>query len=123
MKIPHVHLDDTELDILDLLADTTGKSKADILGEGIEAMRCKYMPNGASFKKPNKLVTFNMMWTMSGLQQWLVPVKICNQGDEAIKEYLLERWDEIPLPAEGKYVNYSDELDVEYGFEFRKDEK
>ena len=60
-----------------------------------------------------KEVTFGMVWQMAGKQTIMLPDDIDPNDQDAIREYIQENWDSIPIPAdgEGDYISGSDELD------------
>lgn len=60
-----------------------------------------------------KEVTFGMVWQMAGKQTISIPDDIDPNDQDAIRDYIKENWDSIPIPAdgEGDYISGSDELD------------
>ena len=65
-----------------------------------------------------KQVTFGMVWQMAGKQTIDIPDDIDLNDQDAIREYIQENWDIIPIPSdgEGDYISGSDELDETVGF-------
>lgn len=59
-----------------------------------------------------KTATFGMYWQEYGWQEIEIPDDIDDGDIEAVKDYILSKWDDIPLPI-GDYVSSSDELDEE----------
>lgn len=55
-------------------------------------------------------VNFAMYWQMYGRQSVPLPDQIDPNDEEAVKEYLRDVWDTIPLPS-GDYLMDSDKLD------------
>lgn len=53
-------------------------------------------------------VSFGMYWQTYGRQVMDIP----DMPEDEVSEYLLDIWDEIPLPG-GDYISGSDELDEE----------
>lgn len=60
----------------------------------------------------SKTVEFGMFWQAYGYQSIELPDEIDEKDMDAVKAYINEHWDEIPLPT-GDYVTGSDELDTE----------
>ena len=58
-----------------------------------------------------KTVTFGMVWQVSGKQTINLPDDIDTTDEEAVKNYIKEQWDNIPLPTESDYIPESDEFD------------
>lgn len=57
-----------------------------------------------------KKITFGMFYEMYGTVTVEVPDDVTEDNAE---EYLLDHWDEYPLPTSTSYVHCSDELDKE----------
>ena len=66
--------------------------------------------------KAKKKVSFGMYWQVYGRQAIELPDDIDETDIEAVKAYIREVWDDIPLPC-GDYVSGSDELDEESDIE------
>lgn len=66
-----------------------------------------------------KTVSFMMTWEMSGRQTIDLPDEIDPNDKDAVREYIQENWDDIPLPTDGDYIADSDTLDEESGFDIR----
>lgn len=58
------------------------------------------------------IVKFSMTWYCYGETEAEVPDEVIEQGEDAIREYLLDNWVDIPLPDDGAYVAGSDEIDT-----------
>lgn len=58
-----------------------------------------------------KTVTFGMVWQVSGKQTINLPDDIDTTDEEAVRNYIQEQWDNIPLPTESDYIPESDEFD------------
>ena len=59
-----------------------------------------------------KVVSFGTYWQSYGRQSIVLPDSIDAGDPDAVREYILMKWDDIPLPS-GDYVMDSAELDVE----------
>lgn len=59
------------------------------------------------------IVHFGMVWQSYGHQSLELPDEVDANDIDAVRQYILDHWDEIPIP-EGDYIGYSDELDEEY---------
>lgn len=57
-----------------------------------------------------KRVAFGMFYEVYGTVTVDVPDDVT---EENVEEYLIEHWDEYPLPTDAEYVYCSDELDTE----------
>ena len=57
------------------------------------------------------VATFGMTWQVSGTQKFEIPDDIDPMNGEAVSDYLLEHWSEIPIPETGEYIWDSDTLD------------
>jgi hypothetical protein len=58
-----------------------------------------------------KTVTFGMVWQVFGKQTINLPDNIDTTDEDAVKNYIQEQWDNIPLPTESDYIPESDEFD------------
>lgn len=61
-----------------------------------------------------KTVVFGMTWEEYGHQIVDLPSDIDADDPEAVKNYLLSIWDDIPLPDDHDYVSGSDHLDEDF---------
>lgn len=57
-----------------------------------------------------KKAKFGMVWQVYGLQTIDIPDEYAKNEDDA-EWYIRTHWDEIPVPDDGTYIGYSDELD------------
>lgn len=55
--------------------------------------------------------TFSMVWMVAGQQSIDLPDGLDPNDIIAVRNYIKENWDNIPLPTEGDYISGSDELD------------
>ena len=55
--------------------------------------------------------TFSMVWMVTGQQSIDLPDGLDPNDITAVRDYIKENWDNIPLPTEGDYISGSDELD------------
>lgn len=55
--------------------------------------------------------TFSMVWMVAGQQSIDLPEGLDPNDITAVRNYIKENWDNIPLPTEGDYISGSDELD------------
>ncbi len=60
------------------------------------------------------VATFGMTWQVSGTQTFEIPDDIDLGNENAVSEYLLNHWSEIPIPENGEYVGDSDSLEGIY---------
>lgn len=60
---------------------------------------------------------FTMNWISTGKQSIDLPDHIDTSDAIAVRNYILENWDEIPIPTDSEYLIGSDELDEESGIE------
>ena len=58
-----------------------------------------------------KKVKFTMLWTVAGTQEVELPDSVEAEDEEEIKGYILDNWDNIPLPKESEYVSGSENMD------------
>ena len=63
-----------------------------------------------------KTVTFGMEWTVYGPQTIELPDDIDENDEQAVREYIIACWSEIPLP-DGDYVPESDRIADDVPFE------
>lgn len=61
----------------------------------------------------NTTVTFGMFWQVYGQATVNLPENIDPNNREAVKEWLLANWSDMPMPSGGDYIPDSDELDPE----------
>lgn len=52
-----------------------------------------------------------MVWMVAGQQSIDLPDGLDPNDITAVRNYIKENWDNIPLPTEGDYISGSDELD------------
>lgn len=52
-----------------------------------------------------------MVWMVAGQQSIDLPDGLDPNDIIAVRNYIKENWDNIPLPTEGDYISGSDELD------------
>ena len=52
-----------------------------------------------------------MVWMVTGQQSIDLPDGLDPNDIAAVRDYIKENWDNIPLPTEGDYISGSDELD------------
>lgn len=58
-----------------------------------------------------KTVTFSMVWQCIGYQTIELPDDIDATDEEAVRDYIEDNWEDIPLPPDCDYLPESDELD------------
>lgn len=58
-------------------------------------------------------VEFGMYWQEYGRQTVRLPDDVDPKDEEAVRAFLEDEWDNIPLPTGSEYISGSDELDVE----------
>lgn len=59
-----------------------------------------------------KYITFGMYWEMYSRQTLPIPDDIDENDPEALKKYIKENWEDVPIPlSTGEYVVDSDHLD------------
>ena len=52
-----------------------------------------------------------MVWMVTGQQSIDLPDGLDPNDITAVRKYIKENWDDIPLPTAGDYISGSDELD------------
>lgn len=55
--------------------------------------------------------TFSMVWMVAGQQSIDLPDGLDPNDIIAVRNYIKENWENIPIPTEGDYISGSDELD------------
>lgn len=70
-----------------------------------------------------KKVTFGVVWQVYGKQTVTLPKEMENASEEEIREWVDDRWDDMPLPVDADYVSGSDSLDLDAGIEITETEE